>query len=663
VRNTGSRRRRLSATFYAEWVLGTTRDHTAMNLITDVDGPTGALIARNPFNQEFASHVAFVDVNLRPRTFTADRTEFLGRNGTPSSPAALGRDGLSGNVGSNLDPCAAIQTHFELMPGERKQIVFLLGQADNIDAMRHLTDRYRHAGAVERVVQTVREQWDRILGAVQVRTPNPAFDLLVNRWLVYQTLSCRIWGRSGFYQSSGAFGFRDQLQDTMALVYGLPEDARSHILYAASRQFTDGDVQHWWHPPLGRGVRTRCSDDYLWLPFVVGHYVNATGDRGVLDERVPFLQSPPLRPEQEEDYRLPDISSENASVYEHCVRAVEHGLRFGEHGLPLIGTCDWNDGYNRVGHGGRGESVWNGWFLITILRGTAELAESRGDADRAVRYRDEAERLRAAIEQHAWDGRWYVRAFFDDGTPLGSQQSDECQIDSLAQSWSVISCAADPQRAAEAMAAVRERLVQPRDRLIRLFTPPFDTSNLQPGYVKGYVPGIRENGGQYTHAATWVVQAMALLGQGDVAMELFEMLNPISHAATPDDATRYRIEPYVVAADIYSESPHAGRGGWTWYTGSAGWLYRVALETILGFRLRGDRLAIDPCIPSHWKQFEITYRFRSATYQIVLDNPSGRQRGFDVVIVDGDRQDELYISLADDGREHEVRITSSGGPI
>lgn len=663
VRNLTPRRRRISATFYCEWVLGTVRDQTAMNLVSEVDDPSGALIVRNPFNQEFVGRVAFADVNLRPRTVTADRTEFLGRNGGPSNPAALGREELSGRVGANLDPCGAIQVQLEIGPNATSEIVFLLGEAENIDAARQLLMRYRREGAAEHTNQAVRSYWDQILTAVEVRTPNLGFDLLVNRWLLYQTLSCRIWGRSGFYQSSGAFGFRDQLQDVMALVYGSPELARSHILYAASRQFGEGDVQHWWHPPHGRGVRTRCSDDYLWLPFVVLQYVNTTGDRTILDEPVPFLQSPTLRADQEEDYRLPDISQETAALYEHCIRAIEHGLSFGERGLPLIGTCDWNDGYNRVGHGGRGESVWNGWFLITILRDAADLAESRGDTARARRYREQVQRLGAAIEQSAWDGAWYIRAFFDDGTPLGSSRNDECQIDSLAQTWAVISKAADPQRAAQAIAAVDERLVQTADHLIRLFTPPFDKSDLHPGYVKGYVPGIRENGGQYTHAATWVIYAAALQGHGNRAMELFEMLSPIRHSATLDLIHRYKVEPYVVAADIYSESPHAGRGGWTWYTGSAGWLYRAALEAILGFRLRGDRLIIDPCIPSDWKQFEITFRFRSATYHIAVENPRMQQRGFGVVSLDGQPLSDPFVRLADDGVRHEVRVgfTDSSG--
>jgi cyclic beta-1,2-glucan synthetase len=657
VRNIGTRRRRLSATFYAEWVLGTVRDQATMNLITDVDGLDGMIVARNPFNQEFASRVAFADVNLRPRTITADRSEFLGRNGTPSSPAALGREELSGRIGANLDPCAAVQVPFELGPGEESQIVFLLGQAENIDAARQLAARYRKAGAVETALNQVNDRWDRVLGAVQVRTPNAALDVIVNRWLLYQTLSCRIWGRSGFYQSSGAFGFRDQLQDVMALVYGLPQEARSHILYAASRQFTEGDVQHWWHPPLGRGVRTRCSDDYLWLPFAVCHYVNTTGDRAILDERVPFLQSPTLRNDQEEDYRLPDISTESATLYEHCVRAVEYGLRFGEHHLPLIGTCDWNDGYNRVGHHGRGESVWNGWFLLTNLWSMADVAESRGEPDRARRYREHAEQLRTAIEQHAWDGQWYLRAFFDDGTPLGSRQNDECQIDSLAQSWAVISGAADHQRAADAITSVHQRLVQPANRLIRLFSPAFNKSNLHPGYVKGYVPGIRENGGQYTHAANWVVQATALLGQTECAMQLFDMLNPITHTTTPADVSLYKVEPYVVVADIYSESPHAGRGGWTWYTGSAGWLYRIALEVLLGFQLRGDRVNIHPRIPSDWKQFEITFRYRSTSYHIVVQNSDERSSNFDSITIDG--IDQAQFRLVDDGKQHEVIVQST----
>ncbi len=655
VRNLGSRARRLSATFYAEWVLGTVRDQASANVVPLVDPDSGALLARNAFTMDFATRVAFADVSLRPRTFTADRTEFLGRNGSVTAPAAMRRVALSGRVEPALDPCVALMAPFELEPGEEKEVIFILGQTAGVDEMQRLLRRYREPGRAQAAFREVCKHWDQVLTAVQVRTPDQAMDLLLNRWLVYQVLSCRVWGRSAFYQSGGAYGFRDQLQDVMALVHSAAEEERSQLLRAASRQFLEGDVQHWWHPPAGRGVRTRFSDDFLWLPLVACHYVTTTGDTGILDERVPFLRTPALRPEQEEDYGLPEVTVETATLYEHCVRSLERGFRFGAHGLPLMGTGDWNDGMNRVGAGGQGESVWNGWFLLTILRRFIGLAEARGDAERVARYREQAERLRAAIEEHAWDGRWYRRAYFDDGTPLGSEQNEECKIDSIAQSWAVISGAADPERARKAMAAVEELLVRETDKLILLFTPPFDKGKLHPGYIRGYVPGIRENGGQYTHAATWVVQATALLGQGNRALELFNLLSPIHHSSAPEEVARYRVEPYVVAADVYSQPPHTGRGGWTWYTGSAGWLYRVALENILGFRREGTKLRLEPCIPSTWPKYEITYRYRTTTYRITLENPHGGEGGVTSVTVDGKIREDGTIELVDDGQKHEVK--------
>jgi cyclic beta-1,2-glucan synthetase len=656
VWNASDRPRRLSATYYAEWVLGTVRDQAAMNVRTEIDHESGALLARNPFAGDFAEKVAFLDVNVRPRTVTGDRTEFLGRNGSVEMPAALERVGLSNRVGPGLDPCGAVQGVFDLPAGEEREIVFFLGAARDASMVRAVLRHYKAPGRVRAAWEEVQKRWDRVLTAVQVRTPDPAMDVLLNRWLLYQVLSCRLWGRSAFYQSGGAYGFRDQLQDVMALVYGAPSETRAQILRAASRQFLEGDVQHWWHPPAGRGVRTRISDDYLFLPFVVCHYVSVTGDAGILDESVPFLSAPPLRPDQEEDYGQPAHADESGTIYEHCVRALKNGLHLGAHGLPLMGTGDWNDGMNRVGAEGKGESVWNGWFLLTCLRRFAELAEARGDHEWADTCRQQAERLRGAIEEHAWDGAWYRRAYFDDGTPLGSAQNDECRIDSIAQSWSVISGAGEPGRARQAMAAVDEQLVRRDGELILLFTPPFDKGKLHPGYVKGYVPGIRENGGQYTHASTWVVQAAALLGQGDRAKEYFDLLSPVRHTMTPEQVARYHVEPYVVVADIYGERPHTGRGGWTWYTGSAAWLYRVGVESILGFHLHGDRLRVDPTIPREWKSFSIIYRFRSATYRITVENPQGIEHGVAKVLVDGQERASRDIALSDDGQSHEARV-------
>lgn len=655
VRNTGDDPRSLSATFYAEWVLGTTRDAAASHVVTGLDESTGALLARNTFRADFATRVAFVDVVARPRTVTADRLEFLGRNGSLAAPAALRSVELSGRVGAASDPCAAVQTKFRLEPGEERSVLFVLGEAETVEDARALIQQLREPTAADRVLAAVRERWEEVLATVQVRTPDPAMDVVLNRWLLYQVLSCRLWARSAFYQSGGAYGFRDQLQDVMALVYGAPEEARAHLLRAAARQFLEGDVQHWWHPPAGRGVRTRFSDDLLWLPFVVCHYVETTGDTTVLDEPVPYLKGHLLSPTQEEDYGVPAIASESGTLYEHCLLTFERGMRLGAHGLPLMGTGDWNDGMNRVGAGGKGESVWDAWFLITILGRFAGLAEARGETDRAERCREQAEALRLAIETEAWDGAWYRRAYFDNGTPLGSAQNDECQIDSIAQTWAVISTAADPARAAQALAEVDERLVRAEDGLILLFTPPFDTGSLEPGYIKGYVPGIRENGGQYTHAAIWVALAAALQGRGDRAGELFGLLNPVNHALNPEAVARYKVEPYVVAADVYGLPPHTGRGGWTWYTGSAAWLYRVGLESILGFQLRGDHLEIDPCIPSHWPEFEIRYRRGSSTYRIRVLNPERVQKGVRRMTLDGQAVTGA-LPLIDDGQEHEVGV-------
>ncbi|WP_074316748.1 GH36-type glycosyl hydrolase domain-containing protein [Singulisphaera sp. GP187] len=656
VRNSGDQPRSLSATFFAEWVLGTTRDVAASHVVTEIDEETGALLARNSFRADFATRVAFADVSMRPRTLTADRLEFLGRNGSVAAPAALRRVELSGRAGVVSDPCAALQAKFELAPGEEKAIHFFLGEAETLEAARVLIQRVREPGKADAVLEAVRAQWDAVLTTVQVRTPDSAMDLVLNRWLLYQVLSCRLWARSAFYQSGGAYGFRDQLQDVAALVYGAPDEARAHLLRAASRQFLEGDVQHWWHPPAGRGVRTRFSDDLLWLPFVVSHYVETTGDASVLDERVPYLKGHLLAPNQEEDYGVPAIAGESGTLYEHCLLALERGMQLGEHGLPLMGTGDWNDGMNRVGAGGKGESVWDAWFLIAIFHHFAPLAEARGDLVQARRCREQAESLRAAVENEAWDGDWYRRAYFDDGTPLGSAENDECQIDSIAQTWAVISGAADPERAERALKEVDERLVRRDDGLILLFTPPFDTGTLEPGYIKGYVPGIRENGGQYTHAATWVVLAATLQGRGNHAAELFGLLNPINHADSPEAVARYKVEPYVVAADVYGLPPHTGRGGWTWYTGSASWLYRVGLESILGFRLEGDHLVINPCIPSHWPEFAITYKRNSAVYRIKVTNPQRVEHGVLSVTLDGTVVATGRIPLAHDNQDHEVCV-------
>ena len=657
LRNQTERKRRISVTSYTEWVLGVDRSRMTPYIITELDKETGAILARNPFNNEFSQRVAFADMSEPERTITCDRKEFLGRNGSHASPAALRRVELSGRVGAGLDPCAAIQAVIELAPGEEREVVVILGEGENVEEARAITLKYRQVAQARAAIERVVAHWDELLSSVEVKTPDSAMDIMLNRWLVYQALSCRIWGRSAFYQSGGAYGFRDQLQDVCALVYSRPKIAREQILRAAARQFKEGDVQHWWHPPTGRGVRTRCSDDLLWLPFVTGFYVEATGDESVLDETVPFLEAPLLAEGDTESYLQPTVSPESASLYEHCVRSLDRSLAAGAHGLPLMGAGDWNDGMNRVGNQGKGESIWLGWFLHNTLGEFVRFCDSRKDKRRGTRYRARLEKLKKALEEHGWDGDWYRRAYFDDGTPLGSAQNEECRIDSIAQSWGVISGAAELHRATRAMAAVEEYLIRRGDGLAILFNPPFDKSALDPGYIKGYVPGVRENGGQYTHAALWTLMAFAKLGDGDRAGELFALLNPINHASTRAGLHRYKVEPYVVAADVYAVWPHTGRGGWTWYTGAAGWMYRAGLESILGFKLRGNRLQIDPCIPRSWREYEITYQRGSATYHLVIENPHGLNRGIAKIELDGQELATPEIELADDGKQHSARIT------
>jgi cyclic beta-1,2-glucan synthetase len=520
--------------------------------------------------------------------------------------------------------------------------------------VRSLVTRFRDLAAVDAALADVHTFWNGILNTTTARTPDRAMDLVLNRWLPYQTLACRIWGRSAFYQSSGAFGFRDQLQDALALLAAAPAIVRAQLIRAASRQFVEGDVQHWWHEPGGQGVRTRFSDDRLWLPYAALQYVAATGDVAVLDEQISFLTGRLLNPDEHEAYELPEVSAERASLYEHCVRAVEISLSTGSHGLPLMGTGDWNDGMSLVGAGGKGESVWLGWFLVSILRPFADLTLARGDTPRSTRYRRTATKLAKALDA-SWDGDWYRRAYFDDGTPLGSKTNSECQIDAIAQSWAVISDAADPDRARRAMESVEQHLVRRRDGLVLLLTPPFDTMDPSPGYIRGYLPGVRENGGQYTHAALWNVLAFARLGDGDRAYDLFSMLNPVNHGRTPEEVARYRAEPYVVAADVYSVPPHTGRGGWTWYTGSAGWMYRIGIEAILGITLRAGRLHIDPCIPRAWPGFEVLFTPPGARYRITVANPAHVSRGVKLIEVDGTPM-KGDIPIQRDGVERVVRV-------
>jgi cyclic beta-1,2-glucan synthetase len=656
--NHSGRPRRLTITAYVEWVLGASRAAAAPFVVTELDEATGALLARNAWTLDFSGRVAFLDLRGAQTACTGDRTEVLGRNGTLDHPDALERGAkLSGRVGGGLDPCGALQATVALAPGAQTEIVVLLGQGESAAEARTLTQRYRTADLDEglRVVVT---EWDDRLGALQVATPDRSFDLMVNRWLLYQALSCRVWARAGFYQTSGAYGFRDQLQDVMALTVAARDVTRAHLCRAAARQFPEGDVQHWWHPPSGRGVRTRVSDDRIWLPYATAHYMAVTADRAVLDEQIPFLDGPSPADDAPEAYFEPTASEERASLFEHCARALDCSLALGRHGLPLMGTGDWNDGMNRVGHLGRGESIWLGWFLHATLAEWAPIAEARGDAARAKAWREHATLLSHALETHGWDGDWYRRAYFDDGTPLGSAENAECRIDSIAQSWAVLSGVAAPHRAVRAMNAVEEYLVHREQAIVLLFTPPFARTSRDPGYVKGYPPGTRENGGQYTHAAIWAIMAFAELGDGDRAGELFALLNPINHTSTRAGLYRYRGEPYVVAGDVHAEAPHSGRSGWTWYTGSAGWMYRAAVEWLLGVRLRGASLFVDPCIPRTWSGFSITFRYHSARYEVRVENPHSVTRGVARAEIDGVPVTPVSagVPLIDDGVTHRIQV-------
>ena len=651
--------RRLSVAHYLDWVLGNQRTRTAFFIVTEIEPKTAALLARNPWRSEFQSRVAFMDLGGKQHACTGDRAEFIGRHGSLSEPAALlGANRLSNRVGGGLDPCGAMQTELTLRPGEEAELVFLLGEAESKDAAVALIEHYRSVD-LDGVFNSVTDYWDQTLGTIQVKTPDRSIDILLNGWLVYQTLVCRVWARTGFYQSSGAYGFRDQLQDVMALCVSRPALVREHILRAAARQFAAGDVQHWWLPTSGQGVKTRISDNRIWLPYVVSHYLQVTADLGLLDEQVSFLEGPPLTPDQHEVFSSPAITANTASLFEHCVLALDSSLAIGSHGLPLFGTGDWNDGMNRVGAAGRGESVWLGWFLHCTLLRFAAVADQRSESAKAALWRKHAFTVQQAIEREAWDGDWYRRGYFDDGTPLGSISSDECRIDAIAQSWAVISGGGEPARAARAMSAVDAQLVSRSDGLVKLFTPPFDRSPHDPGYVQAYPPGLRENGGQYTHAAMWTTLAFALMGDGDRAGELLSLLNPINHSSTRAGIHRYKVEPYVVCADVYSAEPHVGRGGWTWYTGSAGWMYRTATEGILGIDLRGNTLSINPCIPRAWSGFEITYKHGSSRYHIAVENPNGVCRGITRASLDGREISHTGcdITLVDDGTYHYARIT------
>lgn len=657
LKNHSSRRRRLTLTAYTEWVLGGDRENTQMHVITEWDVESSALFAYNRYNPDFGSHVAFT-CSTRPITsYSGDRAEFLGRNRSSSCPEALGRKSLSGHIGAALDPCSALQVLVEIDPGKEEEVFFIMGYASDAVLARQLILQCQVPEKIDQLLSETQSWWNKTLETIQVDVPDMATNFLMNRWLMYQDLSCRFWGRTAFYQSSGAYGFRDQLQDCMALVYALPNIAKEYILKAASRQFVEGDVQHWWHPQSGAGIRTRCSDDLLWLPFVTAHYVRITGDVGILEEQISFLEGDKLSEDQEEFFQVPNISKETESLLEHCRRAIDKGKTVGPHGLPLIGSCDWNDGMNLVGIHGKGESVWLAWFLIHVMHDFADLlAFSSGNKEAGEGFRAEAKRLAEVVEATAWDGAWYRRAYFDDGTPLGSKENSEDFIDSLPQSWAVIAGLANPERIAIALDSAEEYLVKAKSKVVLLLTPPFDKMALNPGYIKGYPPGVRENGGQYTHGSAWLAMAFARMGQGNKAVDLLRMLSPTSHTSTPEANELYKVEPYVIAADIYDLKNQVGRGGWTWYTGSASWVYRVWLEEVLGFKLRGQTLSLNCSIPKEWDQFKLQYRYKTSHYDITVTNPDHLSIGNPRITLDGVLLSSPEIPLLDDGGHHNVGI-------
>lgn len=657
LKNQGTENRTFTLTYYIKPVLGVTEQITQQFIVPEYQKETETILLKNSYQHDFPGRVAFVSASESLFSFTTDEEEFVGSGGSIISPAALKREKLSGSTETGGYPCAALQVRLELPPGGAKEVVFVLGQEKNGPEAAITAAEYKNIDRAKNAFAQARDAWQKRLDTIQVSTPDPSLNIMINYWLLYQVLSCRVWGRSAFYQSGGAFGFRDQLQDVLSLIYAEPEIARGQILLHAAHQFVEGDVQHWWHPGTGdKGVRTRFSDDLLWLPFVVGEYVEKTGDSDILHVQVPFLEDDPLKEGEQERYGMPRVSGEKASVYEHCLRAIDRSLRFGDHGLPLMGSGDWNDGMSSVGSGGKGESVWLGWFLYRTLTGFLPLCQMMQDEERGERYRAVCRQMAENIEEKAWDGSWYRRAYFDDGRPLGSTENSECKIDSLAQSWAVISGAGRKDRIHEAMASVEHYLIKEEEGLILLLTPPFDQGDLNPGYIKGYVPGVRENGGQYTHAAVWVVFAYTQLGMGDKAWALYHMINPINHSRTSIETATYKVEPYVMAADVYAVSPHVGRGGWTWYTGAASWMYKAGVEEILGFRKQGASLIIDPCIPKDWTEYQISYRYGETYYKIHVKNPLGVNKGVKTVLVDGKERKDLTIWLEDDGKAHQVQV-------
>ncbi|SFM00089.1 GH36-type glycosyl hydrolase domain-containing protein [Pelosinus propionicus] len=688
LQNNSAEQRQLSITYYAEWVLGVQRPSNASFIVTEWDDSARLLLAHNVYQESFHGVCAFLGVYSKNKvsvspsalaeseakqnfgfddlSWTADRNEFLGRNGTWQNPAAMTRERLSGQTGPLYNTCGVVQGKLILEAGSEQMVYILLGAEQSRGAAVKLAEKYHQYQVCDQALEHVCEFWDGVLEQISVSTPCREMNVLLNGWLLYQALGCRMWARSAFYQAGGAYGFRDQLQDSLALLHSRPDLTRTQILLHAAHQYEEGDVQHWWHEETQRGIRTRFSDDLLWLPYAVGRYVEHTGDGSILEEVIPFLTSEPLSEGEHERYEITQISDQNGSIFEHCLRAIDRAVqRLGEHGLPLIGIGDWNDGMSNIGAEGRGESVWLGWFLCDVLKRFADFCRHRGAIERAEHYLDIGGKLAASLDKHAWDGQWYRRAFTDDGQWLGSIYNEECSIDAIAQSWSVISGAAPEEKALQAMQSFDRELVDRDLSVARLLTPAFDRTNPSPGYIQGYPPGIRENGAQYTHGVIWSIIAWCGLGNGDKALELFQLLNPLNHTRTPNEVRQYGGEPYVIAADVYTAQPHQGRAGWTWYTGAAGWMYQAGIESILGLRRRGDRLYICPCIPCEWPEFSVSYRFGDSSYHITVKNPSHKSAGslalqFDeqeVVLTEQDIKDGPYVIMRDDGEVHHVVLT------
>ena len=653
--NKSGRQRKLSATGYVEWVMGEIRFKSQMHTVTEVEIGLSTIFARNAYNTELGTRTGFFEVDDIITSFTTDRTEFIGRNGSLRNPEAMNKSKFSGRYGAGIDPCAALQVSFDIADANEHEIIFKLGAGSDKQHAVDLVKKYKGNQIVYNALEKVKNYWHQTLNMVEIETPDAALNILTNGWLNYQSLACRIWGRSGFYQSGGAFGFRDQLQDVLSLLHNKPEIARAQILLNASRQFKEGDAQHWWHPPVGRGVRTTCSDDYLWLPFVTAKYVYHTSDTNILDENIYFMEGRLLNVGEESAYDLPIKSSLAGTLYQHCTKAIENGLHFGIHGLPLMGSGDWNDGMDKVGEHGKGESVWLAFFLFDTLMRFSVVAAERADTVFANRCIDQAQLLQSNIRRYGWDGEWYRRAYFDDGTPLGSSSNDECKIDSIAQSWSVLSKAGDEPRSAMAMQSAAKYLIRKEEGFIQLFDPPFDKSILNPGYIKGYVPGVRENGGQYTHAAVWLVMGFAALKDKQRTWELLKMINPINRAIDEHTVATYKVEPYVMAADVYAEPSNLGRGGWTWYTGSAGWMYQLIIEFVLGIKRKGNELYFDPCIPEEWPSFKMKYNYHSSVYNIILLQ-SKNTRQNTTIIIDGVEQTSSFIKLEDNNGNYNVQI-------